>query len=226
MMRSIWCCLLVSVLGLAGCATSSTSELVSVSRDPAMSDASYDHYYVLALASNSERRRAVEDALVSRLRDSGVTAEASYASLPELDLENEAALREAAEQAVRASGATGVLVGKLVSENRRTEYLAPQVEQTPVPAAPYYMGFGNYVGYGYQTVITPGDVREIQEYFLQTSVYDVASAKPVWRAQSLTLNPNNLEQAVNDVADMLVRRLAGDGLLKAAAPTTRVGGGY
>ena len=143
-----------------------------------------------------------------------------------LDLDNEAALREAATAAVKDSGADAVLVGKMVSEGKRTEYTPPRVEQTPVPAAPYYMGFGSYVGYGYQTVIMPGEVRELREYFLQTSVYDVASEKPVWRAQSVTLNPDNLQQAVDDVADMIAQRLAQDGLLEGVggAPLQRNGG--
>ena len=210
---------------LAACASVSTSELVSVSRDPGMQDVSYGHFYVMALAADPARRRMVEDAVVARLRDAGVQAEASYVSLPELDLDNETVLRDAAEKAVQESGADAVLVGKMVSESRRTEYTAPRVEQTPVPAAPYYMGFGNYVGYGYQTVIMPGEVREIREFFLQTSVYDVASEKPVWRAQSRTLNPDDLSQAVNDVADMLTERLSQDGMLEGVgvAPLQRSG---
>ena len=211
---------------LAACASVSTSELVSVSRDPDMQDARYGHYFVMALAVDPERRRLVEDAVAERLRDAGVTAEVSYETVPKLDLADEAALRSAAEAAVTASGADAVLVGKMVNESKRTEYTAPRVEQTPVPAAPYYMGFGNYVGYGYQSVILPGEVREIREFFLQTSVYDVASTKPVWRAQSVTLNPDNLDQAVNDVADMLVARLSQDGLLKGVgvAPLQRSSG--
>ena len=206
---------LVLVLSvLAACATVSTSELVSVSRDPGMKDVSYSHFYVMALAADPARRRMIEDTVAARLRDTGVQAEVSYTSLPDLDLDDEAALRSAAEKAVEESGADAVLVGKMVSESRRTEYTAPRVEQTPVPAAPYYMGFGNYVGYGYQTVIMPGEVREIREFFLQTSVYDVSSGKPAWRAQSRTLNPDNLAEAVNDVADMLATRLSQDGLLE------------
>ena len=57
---------------LAGCASVSTSELVSVSRDPGMQDASFSTFYVMALDADADRRRIVEQAVASQLRDAGV----------------------------------------------------------------------------------------------------------------------------------------------------------
>ena len=219
--------LLVPVLALlAACATQSTSQLTSVSRDPDMADRSYNKVFVMALASTEARRRMVEDAVVAKLKGEGVEALASWAYIDTLDLEDKAALRAAAEKAVKDSGADAALVGKVVREDKRTEYGPPQVEQTPVAVSPYFMGYGSYVGYGYQTVVSPGELREVHEYFLQTSLYDASTSQPVWRAQSVTLNPDNLEQAVADVADMLARRLLEDGVVNNAGMPRSSGGGY
>lgn len=220
--------ILVSLLALmTACATQSTSQLTSVSRDPDMAGKSYSKVFVMALAKDESRRRLVEDAVVSELKEQGVEAMASWSYIDTLNLEDQDALRVAAEKAVKESGADAALVGKVVREDRRTEYGPPQVEQTPMPVSPYFMGYGSYVGYGYQTIVSPGELREVNEYFLQTSLYDAASAKPVWRAQSITLNPENIEQAVADVADMLARRLMEDGVLSnTAMPRSSVGGGY
>lgn len=209
---------------MAGCATTTTSELVSVSRDPDMAGKSYGKVFVMALAKIEERRRLVEDAVVARLQDKGVEAVASHTLISTLDLGNEAALREAAVQAVKDSGADAALVGTILKEEVRTEHATPQVTQSPVPTSPYFMGYGAYMGYGYQTIVTPGELVEVHEYFLQSTLYDAGNEKPVWRAQSKTLNPDNLAQAVSDVADMLADRLALDGVLSARPAPARTGG--
>lgn len=209
---------------LAACATTSTSELVSVSRDPDMAGKSYGKVFVMALAKTEDRRRVVEDAVVARLQDKGVEAIASHSKIAKLDLGDEKALREAAVKAVSETGADAALVGTLLKEEKRTEHAAPQVTQSPVPTSPYFMGYGAYMGYGYQTIVTPGELVELHEYFLQTTLYDAGNEKPVWRAQSKTLNPENLDQAVADVADMLADRLAVDGVLKAGPAPARTGG--
>ena len=208
---------------LAACATTSTSELVSVSRDPDMAGKSYAKVFVMALAKTEDRRRIVEDAVVARLQDKGVEAIASHSKIAKLDLGDEKALRDAAVKAVKETGADAALVGTLLKEEKRTEHAAPQVTQSPVPTSPYFMGYGAYMGYGYQTIVTPGELVEVHEYFLQTTLYDTSNEKPVWRAQSKTLNPDNIDQAVADVADMLADRLALDGVLAARAAPARTG---
>ena len=75
-----------------------------------------------------------------------------------------------------------------------------------VPSRGYY---GYYHG-GWDVVHTPGYTDTTTTVVLDTQLYDVASAEPVWGARSETLNPNSIDAAIISVTQALAKRLAHD----------------
>ncbi|GAA3566524.1 hypothetical protein [Marinobacter xestospongiae] len=196
---------------LGGCA--SQTELTSVALDRE-ARGHYGRILVLSISGDQLVRKTVEDQIGATLARAGVTAVVAYPALPgELDSLGKQALRQQAEALVLAENAEAVLVASLIRDEVREEYVAPQINQVATPAL--HPGFGPYVGYHYDTVVTPGYFTSQREVFVQTSLFDVETGQAVWRAQSRTLNPVDLNDSVAEFSKVLVHRLQDDGMLPA-----------
>ena len=214
-----------AIVLLTGCASRST-ELLSVSMDHD-SAGHYSNVYVMAISDNPELRKSVEESLVARITEAGGKAVISSTDLPgKLASMNKDELRTRAEKAVGAAGADAVLVASVLKDETRDEYVLPRVSQSPVPSSPVHMGLGPYVGYQQDTVIAPGYFSRQREVYVQTSLFDTGSQKPVWRAQSRTINPSDIDSSISEFSDLVVTRLLHDGMLATAKPAPMHGGNY
>src|SRR5690606_916317 len=126
-----------------------------------------------AMSRNRPAREAVVQGGGDELARHGVGHVVAAARMPGgLDKGDPQAIRARAEAVVRETGVDAVLVAMLLHEEVRQEYIPPREEQVPVANVPYFMGYGAYVGYHYQTVYTPGYYREEQNYFVQNTLFD------------------------------------------------------
>lgn len=204
----------VMVLGsLAACA--STTRLESVDR-AVDSAAPYSKVLVLAISDNGQIRQVVEKGLGEELARRGVSHVVASSRMPGgLDKEDPQAIRARAEAVVRETGVDAVLVAMLLHEEVRQEYIPPREEQVPVANVPYFMGYGAYVGFHYQTVYTPGYYREEQNYYVQNTLFDASNEQQVWRAQSRTVDPVDIQHGVASLSRLVINRLVKDGMLEA-----------
>jgi hypothetical protein len=60
----------------------------------------------------------------------------------------------------------------------------------------------------------PGYYATDKTYFLETNLYDAATEKLVWSAQSETVNPGSIDKFVQDYPKKLIAQMVKDGLLK------------
>ncbi len=201
---------LVLTLLLSACASSQT-ELVSVSLDRD-SPAHYRKVLILAISSDHQVRQTVERSLANRIGETGTdTVIASQYITGDLEALGLEELRQQALQVVLKTRADSVLVASLLRDEVREEYVAPQASQVAVPNVE--PRFGPYVGYHFDTVVTPGYFTSQREVFVQTSLFYVDTGHVVWRAQSKTINPSSLQQGVDDFSDVMTNRLWNDGML-------------
>ena len=77
-----------------------------------------------------------------------------------------------------------------------------------------YLGYGPYVGYSYSAVYQPAYYQNATDYYLQTQLYSAKTEKPVWQAQSRSMNPYNLKSGAQGFAKSVVGKLDRDGALK------------
>lgn len=203
------CALLITV-ALAGCATPKT-ELTSVAMDKD-SGGQFQKVLVLAITDDLLARKGVEQGLAEQISKTGTLAEPAITYIPgDLDTLDRETVRSQAEQAVTDSKADAVLTISLISDQTRDQYTPPQVNQIALPTVE--PRFGPYVGYHYDTVVTPGYFTSQREVFIQSDLFDAQTTNVVWRAQSKTMNPTDLETGVEDFGGVMIDRLLNDGML-------------
>lgn len=199
------------LLLLTACAT--TTETHSTWQTKAgESHPTFRHFYVLVMADNLATAATAEKQVQKSLNHRAVEATLASETLGERKPKGEE-FRAQVEAAVKASGADGVMVVSLLKVEERDEYVPPQVDYLPMTAAPMYLGYGPYVGYSYGAVYQPGYYHNARDYYLQTQVYSVERKRPVWQAQSRSMNPNNLENGAKGYAKSIVSKLDKDGAL-------------
>lgn len=207
-----------------GCASTHHTELLSVSKDND-SKGQFSKVFVIAVSDDEALRNTVEKIVSDAISRRGATAIMSNTAIPGgIGSLSKDELRSKAEAAVKENGADSALVLLLLKDEVRDHYVAPVAQAAPAPSGPVYMGFGPYMGYNYDTVMTPGYFEQQREVFVQSSLFDTSNGNPVWRAQSKTVDPVDLKSNVEEFSKLMVTRLQQDGMLSAGAPAMRAGG--
>jgi hypothetical protein len=127
-----------------------------------------------------------------------------YTLLPEAEPDDEAKARAAAEQA----GVVGVVVMRPVRVDK-------EISSSPVTySGPIHGGFwGGYYGHGWGNpwgpgVVSGGEIRTDTIVTVETLVYGLRENKLLWRGQSETTNPKNVNRLIEDTAEQVVNELA------------------
>jgi hypothetical protein len=168
----------------------------SVTRDPA------NKTLVIAMVKDETSRRVIEDELVKRFN---ATAVPSYQILtPEL---LKAANEETLTAQVSKGGFTHLLLMRLADVEKETSYV-------PGTTTAYYGRYGSYYGYGAGFYSTPGYYQTDKNYFIETTMYSVNPDKLLWTGTTKTVNPTKISQAVNEIADVITKKMKQEGFLK------------
>ncbi len=195
--------LLLATLVLAGC---QTTALQSAWYDPTFTGGPMARITVVAAGLNPANRRLAEDIFSQRLRALRVHAAPGWAVVSD-------EARNAPEpftEALRASGAEGVLVIRVLGVDTRTEVNTMMVTTT----TPVWGGWGSTSVWATTTV----PVTQVSQYNLvmvETSLYEVSTGRLVWSGITQTLNPSDFQRDVGGFADVIIGQLAARGLLGA-----------
>lgn len=206
-MRKVHLSALLSCLLLAACAGPRT-EMLSVSLDESMAGAGYEHLFLITVTEDQDIREQVEGLLADALQQQGLETTVSHERSGSLQLEDWPAFREQMSQLVRQSPADGVLVTRMVHEAVRMEYVPPFGEGFMVPSTTPGDGPGYFDLSG-----TGGYFTSEKEYEVQTSLYDVAAAREVWRVLSRTRRPEDVQTSIRQYVALVLERLQRDGML-------------
>jgi len=114
---------------------------------------------------------------------------------------------------VREAGCDVIMTVALVDKKSETHYVPGTTAYSP------YMGyggmgaygFGGYYGAAYTSMYsTPGYYTEDKTYFLQANLFDAATEKMIWSAQSEAYDPSKISTFSKDYTDLLVERMNRD----------------
>ncbi|MGA8892302.1 MAG: hypothetical protein WB493_12085 [Anaeromyxobacteraceae bacterium] len=197
--------LLLATLVLAGC---QTTALQSAWYDPTFTGGPMHRITVVAAGLNVANRRLAEDIFSERLRALGVHAAPGWAVVS--DEERNAA--EPFTQALRRSGAQGVLVIRVLGVDTQTQVATMMVTTSVSTWGGPTWGSPNV----WATTTVPVVVSQYALVVVETSLYEVATGRLVWSGITQTLNPSNFQSDVRGFANVIIGQLVARRLLGTA----------
>ena len=205
------------LLTLTACNKAATTSFSQSYRNPGYEETVFKRILVIAVSEDEEGRKSFEDALASALAGQGATAAPSYTVVPHSDQVSE----EELHGLIESSGIDGVLLTRLVSVDKDSEYVPPKKYNNPQTR--YYpgglgmgYGYGGYYGfYGttYAAVHTPGYFDTNTTLTLESNLYSVATNELVWTGQSETIDPDSIEDARESVTAAVAQKLKAERLI-------------
>ena len=208
------CCALALALGACSKTTTNISQSF---RNPGYEESVFQKLLVIGVASTQDERKAFEDAFASAIANEGGRAEASWTLLPESTQLSEERIHEAVDQ----GGFDGVLITRVLSVDKDTQYTPPKAYNRPrttyYAAGPAWgYGFGGYYGfYGttFAEVHEPGYFDTSTTVRLETNLYAVATSDLVWTAQSETVDPESVADIRASMTQTVAKKLKDEKLI-------------
>lgn len=173
--------------------------------EPGRTPSPFANLLVLGVAAKEKVRLAYENSFVAALQARGVKARAGHTLLPEGELADAGRVR----QAVRDSGADGVLI---------THLAGVTTETAQVPASNYvttslYGGLYPYYGLVFDNVTEPGYYARFRLLAFETNLYDTRRERLVWSGRSQTMDPSSEQTTIGAVIADVTDALATAGFL-------------
>jgi hypothetical protein len=207
-------------LMLAGCATAPT-HFSSTWRDATYTGPPVEPVAVLALFKSQAEDRTFETQAVSMLEARGVDAVAGYTLLTP----GRQYTQEQMQEQLKTANVGGVLIFRLIGENKEHEYVNPAPYFGPMPPGViwgdpfywYYYPQWNYYWYWRSSLSvagSPGYWAETTYYVIESSLYDNKTSQLLWTAKSKTLDDTQFETVANSVAKRVADRLVDLGLVQ------------
>jgi len=208
--------LLIALAALTACSKTATSFSQSY-RNPGYEETVFKNVLVIAIAQDQDSRQAFEDALTSAVANEGGTAQASIGVLPH----EEQLTEDQLHAAIDAGGFDGVLLSRLMSVDKDSEYIPPKKYNNPrtryyaaSPGWGYgYGGFYGFYGTTFAEVHEPGYFETSTTLTLETNLYSVATNELVWTGRSETIDPESIEDARASVTEAVAKKLKAERLI-------------
>lgn len=201
---------LLLFLALSGCASTT---LVSSQKATGAPARQYGALLVVGMADTPATRQVFEEIFADELRKRGVSAVSSYTIA---GLKGKAS-RAAFAEAVRTTGADGMLTTRFVAvKNRRVTKTGFVMTDRGVDVADYYDYYGNYWE-GVENYAT-FESRQVDEVLasvtiLETSLFDAATGSAVWSGRSNERHADKLIQSTEELAALVLDALTREDLL-------------
>jgi hypothetical protein len=184
----------LSLIGLlVGCAPS--TQLTKSWKDPSLNSATvvpFKKVLVIARVKDETSNRIAEDKIVASMKP-GVGVP-SYSYLSPRDT-----VQKVVDAKLLNDGFDGLVLMKLTAVNKTLDYQ---------PGTSY----GGFYGYRYSS---PGYLSTDQTFYVETSIYALASGKMLWSGTTSTLNPTQFDQTMSDIIMAVKNELVKEGLIKA-----------
>jgi hypothetical protein len=185
----------------------SATNMVTSWNDKNAQEKKYQRVGIVAITPNTENRATAEDAVASQLRAKGINAFATFNTFPfagkigEIDLPDSIIQRKIREK-VRDNKFDAIITMTVLDKQQQQEYV--EGSSISIGAPVYDYTFGGYYSYAYQTVYTSGYYKTTSSYFLETNMYDIATEKLIYTAQTKTIDPESISKEAPNFARVIV----------------------
>lgn len=166
----------------------------------------YDDILVLVVADKMGNRQDAENYIVKKLDEAGINAMQSYDILPKTETIDAEAVDKAIDglqlDAVIVMYATGVTEEEYYKPARRFGVYSGYGY-----GHAHYGSFYNYYPHAFTYVYIPGYDNTHYVVALETSLFDLDSAKMVWSGQSNTFAPESVDDVIHNITVLTINEL-------------------
>jgi hypothetical protein len=197
------CFSLIFFMGLmvCGCATGpEITEMDGVWKYQKYSGGAYiDKIMIVGKPRTAEARIQYEDHISGVLKKRNIDAISSYTVIADMKDINRENLKRAAD----AAGVKAVLATRVVGVEEK-DVLVSRREN--IYSANGTMIIASYLG--------PPEPFHFTKARLETGLFEVESAKLIWEATSAIINPDSVDEAIEDFTKAIIQQLAKDGYIR------------
>jgi hypothetical protein len=155
---------------------------------------------IIAVSKNKISRRLWEDSFVKQFAAKNIKALASYT----IEAEPIPPEEESVLQIVQKAKADTVIITHLIDSKTTTTWHPGSVHYAPTA---FYHGMYGYYNAAYRAVYTPPTSTTRTVVRLETNMYDAASTRLLWAAQSSTVNPKLLKTEYESIVKTIMADL-------------------
>lgn len=157
---------------------------------------------VVVMSSDDSLRMSGEEGMVEQLKPRGIEAVAAYRAIPKEILKD----TEQARGWFERTGVQGVVVMRLVGNDKRTTYVPPSWSEG------YYTSLWGYYGYGWGAMYDPGYLRQDHVVSIETLIFSVPMNKLLWAGSSESTNPRDSRKLLADLVKEASKQMKKQGL--------------
>jgi len=207
--NAMWATFVAGVIaGLLTACNPTTTEQEVAWHDPSFSGGPFKKILVLGISNDLLKKKAFEDIFSDMLRRRGTEAVPSYTVMPQ----NAVLGKEAIKKAIEGQNVDGVFILQAVGRDTTTETIPGYTVNESNYQNRY--NFYNYYTTTSRNYSVPDRTVEIENVYLDTKVFDVATEKLVWQQQTKLVNPKDFVDSVRKVGKSLIKGMAGDNVVK------------
>lgn len=193
--------LLIAII-IFGCSSSNKISNSWKNPEATLESAKFQTVAVFAMVKNPDMRRDVEDIIASQMPNT--IAVPSYKMITNEELTD----IDAVKQKLKERGMEGALVLSVRNVNQKTSYYSTGM----YPSA--YYSFGGYYNYAWNYMYDPYVYSNTNVYVdLEILIYSLKNDQLVWYGESTSVNPQNLQETISELAVSVKNQLVQDGLL-------------
>lgn len=176
----------------------------------------YKKIFIMALSQNPSYKATIEQDLAYAANAKGLQViKSSEFFQPNFTASgtNAPVDKEVILSKLRAAGCDVIFTVSLVDKKSETRYVPGTTSYSPYMGYGGYggYGFGGYYGYAYGSMYsTPGYYTEDKTYFMQANLFDAATEKLLWAAQSEAYDPTKISEFSKDYSAILIERMNRD----------------
>jgi len=186
-MKNIFFPGILLTLVLLLCACGASVKMIGSWMDDSMAGYSIDNVLVIGINRKDIKRNLWENTFVELLGKENIKAQASHIIIGDQAIEPD---RPSIVAAIKKSGADTVLITRVIGSETKTKTLPGFVHYAPTPD---HTGMYNYYGYAYRAVYSPPVNISKTTVHLESNIYDVATEKLIWTAQSEAIDAKLLK---------------------------------
>jgi len=180
------------------CACGASVKMINSWMDDSMAGYSIDNVLVIGISRKEITRNLWENTFVELLGKNNIKAQAGHIVTGDQVIGPD---RQSIIAAVKKSGADAVLITRAVGMETETKTSPGNVDYQPEP---YYMGMYDYCDFAYRAVYRPPVNYTETIVRLESNLYDVATEKLIWTAQSEAVDAKLLKTDYAKMANLLL----------------------
>ncbi|MFZ9717928.1 MAG: hypothetical protein ACO3BD_01105 [Chitinophagaceae bacterium] len=209
-MKFIYYLCAISTMMILSC---NSTRLTSSWKDPSFNVPTYQHIGVAGILQGVNKRslrefmeqHVAEDLIKMGYRASSISDMYGPQLLKGMK-------EDEAVKMLREKGYDAVMTLAVIDIEQMRDYVSGGIGYQP--SAIYYHRFGWYYGYWFDRIYMPGYYVTNTRYLVEANLYDIASDKLVYSAQSETFNPSSIDDLGHTMSIRILKDMKTKGVLR------------